>query len=782
MKRTMTRAARRGAAAVPAAAATALAVWATRALRPPPPRRGGVGPEEFSVARAAHDLRQIAWAPRPSGSERADAVRAYLAGRLAELGLEVEEQEAVGVGVSTPTPYGPRYLGAGRVHNVVARLRGTGSGSAVGLFSHYDSVAQGPGASDAGVPVAALLEAVRALTEGPPPVNDVLVVLTDGEECGLLGARAFFAEHPWADSVEAVLNFEARGTKGPVLMFETGPGNGPLIGHLAASGVPAFSSSLFYEVYRRLPNATDFSVAKDAGVPGMNFANIGGFIHYHGPADDLDHVDDATFQHHGELALALARGLGRTSPRTLRGSDATFFTLGRGTLVRYGARSTRLCAAGAGALWLWSTCRERGSVPGALFGAGGAVRAAAGTAARLAAGAAASTALTSAARRISPEARRGGDFYDADLLYGALACAVAATTLVGVDAAGQRSSGAQTLLAVGGTALTIALPGGSYLAAWPLLGSAAGGLFRRSPAPLRAAVTATAAVPALVLFPPLSRLLYQALTPRMAAAAVLALQLTGELAAPAWAVLPTRARRGLAGILAATGAVTATAALARGRGTDLKPAPMSLSWLADADTGEMWWLTTDPAPNEWTRRALGSGFRTGRLETYFPGWTRDFHYARARPPAGIGADAADLAPPELKVLDEQETVHGRRVTMRVRSARGARQLSLAIAGGDVRRWSVDGRDVTREQAGIGAEGEPWELWLHAAGPEGFVLELELPRGPVPARLLDRDDGLPQETRERLLAHGAEPAGQAAAPALDVESWGNATFVSTHIQL
>lgn len=776
MRRTLTQAARLGAAAAPALAQTALAVWATRGLRPPPPRRGGVGPREFSVARAEQDLRRIAARPRPSGSAEASAVADHLAERLAGLGLDVDRQEAVGVGVSTPTPYGPRYLGAGRVHNIVGRLRGTRPGRAVALLTHYDSVAQGPGASDAGVPVAALLEAVRALTLGPPPVNDVLLVLTDGEECGLLGARAFFAEHPWAGSVGVALNFEARGTNGPVLMFETGPGNRPLVDSLADSGVPAFASSLFYEVYQRLPNSTDFSVCKEAGLPGMNFANIGGFIHYHGPSDDLDHVDHGTFQHHGALALALADRLGRTPPETLVGCDATYFTLGRGTLVRYGPTATRLCAAAAAGLWLVSTCKGRDSVREALFGDGGAVPAGARTAARLAAGAVASTAFTTAAGRISPESRRGGDFYDADLLYRALACGVAASALVGGGTARERGTGAQTLLAAGAAALTAKLPGGSYLAALPLLGSAASGLCRSLPRPARVAADTTGAVPALLLLPPLSRLLFQALTPRMAAAAVIALQLTAELAAPTLMKADRRLRHGLALGLTAAGAATAGVALGRGRRTGAKPPPESLSCLTDADTGEVWWLSTDPAPNAWTGRALGSAYRTGRLEKYFPGWKRDFHFAPA------GPLREDMAQPELTILHEEETRQGRRLTVRVRSPRGARQLSLAIPDGDVARWSVDGRAVTREEAGVGGRGRPWELWLHAVPGEGFVLELELSRKPVRMRLLDRDDGLPRSARDALLAHGDEPAGRVRAAALDVESWGNASFVSRQLHL
>lgn len=778
MRRTLKRAARRGAEVTPALAQTALAIWATRALRPPQPRRGGVGPRDFSVARAEGDLRRIATRPRPSGSAEAHAVADLLAERLAELGLEVDRQDATGVGVSTPTPYGPRYLGAGRVHNVVGRLKGTGSGRAVALFTHYDSVAQGPGACDAGVPVAALIEAVRALTCGPTPVHDVLVVFTDGEECGLLGARAFLAEHAWADSVDVALNFEARGTSGPVLMFETGPGNRPLVDCLADCGVPAFASSLFYEVYRRLPNATDFSACKEAGLPGMNFANIGGFINYHGPFDDLDHVDHGTFQHHGALALALADRLAHTPPKSPRGADATYFTLGRGTLVRYGPTTTRLCAATAVGLWLLSVCKERRGVREALFGAGGAASAMARTAVRLAAGAVASTAFTTAAGRISPESRRGGDFYDADLLYGALACATAASALPGgEDAAGRRGIGAQTLLAAAGTALTAKLPGGSYLASLPLLGSVAGGLCRPAPRAGPIVVATVGAVPALVLLPPLSRLLFQALTPRMAATAVMTLQLTAELAAPTVLVVDRRFRHALAFGLGAAGAVMAGLALARGRGSGRKPKPESLSYLADADTGERWWLSTDASPNRWTGRALGETYRTGRLEKHFPGWKRDFCCAPAE-----SLPEEDMAQPELTILREEDTDRGRRITARVRSARGARQLSLAFAEGDVRRWSVDGRSVTREQAGVGDPGQPWELWLHAVPDEGFLLELDLPGKPVSMRLLDRDDGLPKTARDILLAHGEEPAGRVTAAALDVEAWGNASFVSRQLRL
>ena len=69
------------------------------------------------------------------------------------------------------------------------------------------------------------------------------------------------------------LNFEARGTSGPSLMFETSPGNAGLIRALsAARGTRLFASSLSSEIYRRMPNDSDFTVLSKAGIPGLNFA------------------------------------------------------------------------------------------------------------------------------------------------------------------------------------------------------------------------------------------------------------------------------------------------------------------------------------------------------------------------------------------------------------------------------------------------------------------------------------------------------------------------------
>ena len=86
-----------------------------------------------------------------------------------------------------------------------------------------------------------MLETLRALKAGPPLDRDVIALLTDGEESGCLGARVFVTEHPWADEVGIVLNFDARGNSGPSIMFETSDGNGWLIRNCTARPSPSRS-------------------------------------------------------------------------------------------------------------------------------------------------------------------------------------------------------------------------------------------------------------------------------------------------------------------------------------------------------------------------------------------------------------------------------------------------------------------------------------------------------------------------------------------------------------
>ena len=178
--------------------------------RPPNAKPENAPPAEFSAGRAMKDLKVIAQRPHPIGSAEEEAIRAYLVNELAMMGSSPEVQRATVVNQQRSTS-----IAAATVNNIIARLKGTGGTKAVLLVGHYDSVPTSPGASDDGSSVTAILETLRALKASPPLKNDVICLFTDGEEVGLLGAKAFVDESAVAKDVGLVMNFEARGNGGP---------------------------------------------------------------------------------------------------------------------------------------------------------------------------------------------------------------------------------------------------------------------------------------------------------------------------------------------------------------------------------------------------------------------------------------------------------------------------------------------------------------------------------------------------------------------------------------
>ncbi|MCX6550117.1 MAG: M28 family peptidase, partial [Acidobacteria bacterium] len=288
---------------------------------PPAPVPASAAATEFSAERAMVYVRAIAERPHPMGSVDHARVRDYLVKTIEGLGVAVERQDAT---IVRSVAAGVRI---GRVENLLVRLKGTASTGAVLLATHYDSVPAAPGAADAGSGVAALIETLRALKAGYPLRNDLIVLLTDGEEFGLLGAAAFAEQHPWAKDVRLALNFEARGTSGPAQMFETGPENGAVVRAWAAAMPRPTGSSLSYEVYKRMPNDTDFSIFRKLPVVGLNFSFVGGWEDYHTPHDAPAALDRGSLQHHGSAALSLARRFGGIDLTAVRGRDAVYFSL-----------------------------------------------------------------------------------------------------------------------------------------------------------------------------------------------------------------------------------------------------------------------------------------------------------------------------------------------------------------------------------------------------------------------------------------------------------------------
>lgn len=274
---------------------------------------------EFSADRAMEHLAVLANKPHPVGSEEHAHVGEYILSQLSALGLTPELQKTTDL------------------TNILARLKGASGGKAVLLVAHYDTVPSSPGASDNSSGVAMMLETVRALKAGSPLSHDVMFLFSDGEEIGLRGAKAFVYQHQWAKEIAVVLNFDARGNSGPSIMFQTSPENGWLIRQFASASPRPVAISLSHDLYKLLPNGTDFAIFKEAGFAGLDFAFINGIKYYHTSNDTVAEVDRPTLQQQGANGLALTSHLANANLDNVRAADAIYFDLFSATLIAYPA-------------------------------------------------------------------------------------------------------------------------------------------------------------------------------------------------------------------------------------------------------------------------------------------------------------------------------------------------------------------------------------------------------------------------------------------------------------
>ena len=223
------------------------------------------------------------------------------------------------------------------------------------LMAHYDSATveadengqqsitagTSHGAGDDGYGVAAIVEALRAIkAEGRQPENSLKIVITDGEEIGLVGARNEMRYHRADyDNVDLFLNLEARGMSGPAFMFETSPNNSAVTGYFLSHVKQPVTGSLFPSLYALMPNSTDMAKVIPEGFTVLNIAAVGEAEHYHHSTDAPRYVDHSTLQHYGDQVLDLTRVWafdGQTPTLTANG-DLHFFQLWRGMTVRYPA-------------------------------------------------------------------------------------------------------------------------------------------------------------------------------------------------------------------------------------------------------------------------------------------------------------------------------------------------------------------------------------------------------------------------------------------------------------
>jgi MFS family permease len=723
----------------------ALPILSIRALHAPPPLPSTAPESEFSAERALIHVREIAAVPHPLGSAADADARNYLVGQLTHLGLQPQIFSSLGMDASA------RLIIAGKVNDIVGRLPGTASGPAIILMAHYDSVYRAPGAADDASGVASILEILRALKHGPPIQREVITLFTDGEEAGLLGAEAFAHSHPWMKDAGLILNFEARGNRGPSLLFETSQNNRSLIETVAHVAPYPIGSSLFYELYKILPNDTDFTVFRPAGIPGLNFAFGEGLEAYHTLLDTPDHLSLASLQHHGSYGLALTRYFGQLDLAELRNSqgDDVFFDWFGSRLVAYSRRwvlpgqvlVTLLYALALALAFRRQEFNKRQFFLGLLACLAILILLVAAVAAVWWL-----ISFTLAGRRVIGDCPANLFLLSALLLFGACV----GMLLVGLFrkrlAQQELSLAALSLWFVLSWLLALEISSGSYLLFWPLLlgllGNAASNVENKSRT-LHATTQWIRNIPAvsvaILLFAPVIYLMYIFLTLQMisAVASALLLGLFFLISLPTFGLSSIASRGWASGLLAVAAAVCLGCGIALSGYSSEHPRPDSILYSLNADDNTAVWISYDQKPDAWTRQFFGANKPAPHpLPNYLAGF--------ARPLISASTPTLPLAPPIIENVEHKQEGGLHRLKLRLRSQRKAETLYLRFPD-DVQPVAakVAGRDVPVHK------GSRFGLTLYAMGDEGVELELAIQ---APSALsfwvMDRSYGIPVNPKPR----------------------------------
>ncbi|RBQ83652.1 hypothetical protein VDGD_04651 [Verticillium dahliae] len=175
--------------------------------------------------------------------------------------------------------------------------------------AHYDSVASGYGATDDGMGCVSILQILNYFTtQGRQPKRGLLLLFNNGEEDGLLGAKAF-ANSPLFSFPTTFVNLEGAGAGGRAVLFRSSDEQVTKayqkaphpFGLVVASD--GFSMGL-------VKSQTDFVVWDDIfGQRGLDIAFYRPRPRYHTDQDDTRHASPASLWHMLSNSIAAVKSL-----------------------------------------------------------------------------------------------------------------------------------------------------------------------------------------------------------------------------------------------------------------------------------------------------------------------------------------------------------------------------------------------------------------------------------------------------------------------------------------
>ncbi len=716
---------------------TALTIW----MQGPPNGSAARNRTEFSVDLASEHVKAISQIPHPIGSVEHANVQKYICEQVKRVGLVAEILPGVVV-----KDWGNSSATGAVIENISARLKGTEANKSILLTAHYDTVPTSGGTADDSAGVAAILEIMRAIQEGPRLKHDIVALFTDGEEVGGLGSWDFVRQQSRVKDVGLVINLEARGNRGSSLMFETSSNNGWLIGEIAKSSARPVTSSLMYEIYRIMPYGTDLTNFKNVNLPGLNFAFIDGPTAYHTATDNIIRLDRKSLQDQGDSVLALVQHFGNLDTIDIRTSNQIFFN-GPGRLFFHYPEEWSFPLMIAVMLWLILLLFKAVSTGEATW------MSISGGLLQLLASAVLAYCIVWA---VAYQVQSGGlqrQFATGYLAgrYNAsfVACTLAVyctlyiwfRRIVSVWSMLLSSLIMWGILAAG---TTWWIRGASYLFVWPLICilfsitvATIGKWTSRSW--LRRVVFVLPLIIVLFLVVPMINLILIGLGLKLSKTVMLLVVLLAALIVPQLELCDIRSIRQMAFVAVAIGIAMMLWGVAGTRDSVLQPGIDNLLYLQDAGKNRATWASVDAKPDSWTAQYLTTNPQTSNLKDYLPESNRKY--------LQNSAPVVPLVPPKVDLIGDSSAQDSRTVQLRFHSIRRAPVLSVYLDTGASRIIAVEAAGTSFPILG-NAPNRPEQmvrtLVFYNPPVDGVYVTIKSdPSGIIRGTIVDRSYGLPR---------------------------------------
>jgi len=252
-----------------------------------------------------HVRAQVAFGPRPPGSEALEKCREYLVNQLEGYGYQVEKDA-----FEATTPYGPK-----KMVNLIARKKSS-SNTVIAMASHYDTKyfqkIRFVGANDAGSSTGLLLELARVLAakkDGP----DYWFLFLDGEEAfvdwstfdSTYGSRHLakrWKDDGTASKVRALLLLDMVGDKN--LNLQKDENSTPWLMDLVWNTA---QEEGFRDILAATPTAIqdDHIPFLDVKIPCADIIDLDYDPWWHKEGDTLDKISAVSMEKVGKLVLAV---------------------------------------------------------------------------------------------------------------------------------------------------------------------------------------------------------------------------------------------------------------------------------------------------------------------------------------------------------------------------------------------------------------------------------------------------------------------------------------------